>query len=100
MRIQVGSVVHIQIFLYLQLLDAMTTLIGMRMGLGEASPFLRLLMQAGPGVGLALSKIVALLLGGICIWLNKRHIVRWINYWYAGLVLWNVSLIFIVLKAV
>jgi len=70
----------------------------MRLGLGEASPFVRYLMQAGPSVGLALSKIVAFTLCGICIWLNRRHVIRWINYWYAALVVWNMVLIATVLK--
>ncbi len=55
---------YIEVFLYLQLLDFMTTLIGMKMGLGEASPFIRSLMHWGPSVGLALSKVVAFLLCG------------------------------------
>jgi hypothetical protein len=90
---------QIQIFLYLQVLDFLTTLIGMKVGLGEASPFVRWLMLVHPAVGLALSKLAAFVLGGLCIWLNKRHLVRWINYWYAGLVIWNMALIFGVLKA-
>jgi hypothetical protein len=91
--------VQIQIFLYLQVLDFLTTLIGLRMGLGEASPFIRWLMQIDPAVGLGLSKLIALALAGLCLWLNKRHLVRWINYWYAGLVIWNMTLIFGVLRA-
>jgi hypothetical protein len=88
----------LQVFLYLQLLDFMTTLIGMRVGLGEASPFIRYLMAWGPAAGLTLSKLVAFGLFGLCVWLNKRHVVRWINYWYAGLVLWNIVLIARALK--
>ena len=91
--------VQIQIFLYLQVLDFMTTLIGMKMGLSEVSPFIRWLMQVDPTVGLALSKFIALVLGGLCLWLNKRRLVRWINYWYAGLVIWNMTLIVLVLRA-
>ncbi len=91
--------VQIQIFLYLQVLDFLTTLIGMKIGLGEASPFIRWLMQIDPAIGLALSKLIAFALGGLCLWLNKRHLVRWINYWYAGLVVWNMALILVVLRA-
>ena len=90
---------QIQLFLYLQVLDFLTTLIGMKMGLGEASPFIRWLMQIDPAVGLGLSKLIAFALGGLCLWLNKRHLVRWINYWYAGLVIWNMALILVVLRA-
>jgi hypothetical protein len=88
----------LEVFLYLQLLDFMTTMIGMRIGLGEASPFVRALMQLGPAAGLALSKLLAFALVGVCIWLNKKRLMRWINYWYAGLVLWNTFLIFGVLR--
>ena len=93
-----SDAVHLQIFFYLQLLDFMTTLIGMRLGLGEASPFIRYLMQVGPLAGLALSKVIAFALCGICVWLNRRHLVRWINYWYAALVVWNMFLIAGVLR--
>jgi len=91
--------IHLEVFLYLQLLDFLTTLIGMRIGLGEASPFVRSLMELGPFLGLALSKLVAFGLCGLCIWLNKRHVVRWINYWYAVLVVWNMALIVKILQA-
>lgn len=98
-KAEAGAVLQIQIFLYLQLLDVMTTLIGMRMGLSERSPFVRLLIEAGgPGAGLALSKAVAFVLVGLCLRLNKGRLVRWINYWYAGLVVWNMGLIFMVLR--
>jgi hypothetical protein len=78
-----------KVFVYLQLLDLLTTLIGFRIGAGEASPFIRLLMQAGPAVGVAASKLLALGLGGICIYLHKQRLIRWATYWYAGLVVWN-----------
>jgi len=84
---------HIQVFIYLQVLDFLTTLVGLQIGLAEASPFIRALMEMGPTTGLLISKLVAFALGGVCIWLNKRHVVKWINYWYAGLVVWNICLI-------
>ncbi|HTQ56007.1 MAG TPA: DUF5658 family protein [Bryobacteraceae bacterium] len=80
---------YIQMFLYLQVLDVFTTLIGFRFGLAEASPFIRALLQFGPVAGLLLSKAVALALGGACIVLHKQHLIRWVTYWYAGLVAWN-----------
>ncbi len=78
-----------QIFIYLQLLDLLTTLVGLRLGAQEASPFIRLLMHAGPATGVALSKVLALMLGGLCIWARKQHLIRWASYWYGGLVVWN-----------
>ena len=86
---------YIQMFIYLQLLDFLTTMVGMRLGLAEASPFIHWLMQFGPALGLAASKLVALALGGMCLWLNKQRLIRAINYWYAGLVVWNISMILV-----
>jgi len=91
--------VHLELFVYLQVLDVLTTWIGLRLGLTEASPFIRHLMQFGPAAGLALSKLVAFSLAGLCVWLNRRHVVRWINYWYAALVVWNMALIARILNA-
>jgi hypothetical protein len=79
----------IQIFIYLQLLDLLTTLVGFRVGAVEMSPFIRMLMHFGPAAGVLLSKVVALALGGVCVAAKKTHLMRWICYWYAGLVVWN-----------
>jgi hypothetical protein len=67
----------------------MTTLLGFRLGAAEASPFIRLLMHAGPSAGVMASKVLALGLGAICVYTNKAHVIRWISYWYAGLIVWN-----------
>jgi hypothetical protein len=83
----------VQIFLYLQLLDLLTTLVGLRMGASEASPFIRALMQFGPALGVFLSKLVAVALAILCIWMDKIHLIRWICYWYAALVVWNFSVL-------
>jgi hypothetical protein len=82
-----------ELFLFLQLLDVLTTILGLRLGLGEASPFIRFLMNMGPLAGLLASKVVAVVLGGICVYLGRFHVIRWINYWYAALVMWNMALI-------
>ena len=81
-----------QIFVYLQLLDLLTTLVGFRMGAAEASPFIRTLMHVGPTFGVALSKVVALAIGGVCVWANRPHLIKWITYWYGGLVVWNLMI--------
>jgi hypothetical protein len=83
----------VQIFVYLQLLDLLTTLVGFRMGASEASPFIRLLMHAGPATGVALSKVIALGLGALCVYLKKQHLIRWASYWYGALVVWNLVVI-------
>lgn len=83
----------LQIFVYLQLLDLLTTLIGFRVGAAEASPFIRVLMHAGPAAGVMLSKFFALGLAGFCVWSKKNHLIRWITYWYGGLIVWNLMVI-------
>lgn len=83
----------VQIFLYLQVLDALTTLVGIRLGAAEASPFVRALMEFGPAPGLLLSKLIAIGLGGLCIWTRRAHLIRWICYWYAALVVWNLGVL-------
>jgi hypothetical protein len=81
-----------QVFIYLQLLDLLTTLVGFRLGAAEASPFIRLLMHAGPATGVIVSKLVALALGGVCVYANKLNLIRWVSYWYAVLVVWNLMI--------
>jgi hypothetical protein len=85
------SVIHI--FIYLQLLDLLTTLIGFRLGAAEASPFIKALMHFGPALGVITSKIFALGLGALCIQLKKQHLIRWISYWYGCLVVWNLMVV-------
>ena len=76
-------------FLYLQVLDVMSTLIGFSLGNQESSPFVRLLIQVGPVAGLVLSKVVAIGLAAACVLTNRSPLIRIINYWYAALVIWN-----------
>jgi hypothetical protein len=78
-----------QVFIYLQLLDLLTTLIGLRLGAVEGSPFIRLLMHAGPLAGVVASKLLALALGAVCVYCRKDRLMRLASYWYGGLVVWN-----------
>jgi hypothetical protein len=83
------------IFIYLQLLDLLTTLVGFRLGASEASPLIRMMMHFGPAMGVIASKVLALGLGGICIYARKDHVIRWITYWYGGLVVWNLTVLLV-----
>jgi hypothetical protein len=83
------AMVYVQVFLYLQVLDLLTTLVGLKLGIAEASPFIRSLMHLGPSFAVAASKVVALGLAGLCIGLNRLYLVRWINYWFAAIIVWN-----------
>lgn len=87
----------ISVFLYLQVLDVLSTLIGFSLGNTEASPFVRLLVRWGPVAGLALSKGIAISLAAACFAFKKTGLIRLINYWYALLVIWNLYTILAVL---
>src|ERR1051326_374900 len=78
-----------QVFIYLQVLDLLTTLVGFRVGASEASPFIRTLMQVGPVTGVVLSKLLALGMGAYCWHFKKYNLIRMISYWYGALVVWN-----------
>lgn len=80
------------VFIYLQLLDLLTTLVGFKLGAREASPFIQILMHAGPALGVLTSKLLALGLGALCIHFKKTHLIRWISYWYGGLIVWNLMI--------
>jgi hypothetical protein len=82
-----------QVFLYLQVLDVLTTLVGIHAGLHGLSPFIRHLAHIDPAVGLALSKCIAFALAALSLVLQRSHLIRWINYWYAALLVWNLWLI-------
>jgi hypothetical protein len=84
----------IQIFVYLQLLDFLTTLVGFKIGASEASPFIaKLIHVSSPVMGVAVSKVVGLGIGVLCMAMNRSRLVGWINYWYAALIVWNLGVI-------
>jgi len=91
-----GARTLIQVFFYLQALDFLTTLIGLKLGIREVSPFIRSLLHYGPMLAVAASKMAALLLAAACIKLNRSHLLRYANYWFAGVVVWNLLNILIV----
>jgi hypothetical protein len=88
----------LQLFLYLQVLDFITTMIGFRHGASELSPFVRWLTDFGPATGVLLSKAIAVLLAGFCVWRQKFRIIRLINYWYAGLIVWNLMILLMLVQ--
>jgi hypothetical protein len=87
-------VLTLQVFVYLQLLDFLTTLVGFRVGASEASPFIAKLMHlTSPIVGVAASKLTGVAIGALCLATDRARLIGWINYWYALLVTWNLCII-------
>jgi hypothetical protein len=89
----------LEVFLYLQTLDVLTTLIGFSLGNTEASPFIGLLVRYGPVAGLAVSKLLAVVLVLVCYRMQRASLIRWINYWYAALIVWNLYTVLVVLNS-
>jgi len=69
-------------------------MIGFKLGLADASPLVRALWQFGPLLALAISKLTALALAGACVIMRRPRVIRWITYWYALLITWNLVNIF------
>ncbi|HVV44955.1 MAG TPA: hypothetical protein VHC72_07105, partial [Bryobacteraceae bacterium] len=84
----------VQVFVYLQLLDFLTTMVGFRLGAHEVSPFIvKLIHSTTPAIGVAASKVVGLAIGGLCIASGRVKLLSLANYWYAALVVWNLAMI-------
>lgn len=77
------------LFLGLQVLDIITTLIGLRMGAQEGSAFIGHLLQTGPVSGLIISKIIAAGLASIAVFLNRKRVLVFLNIWFGAVVAWN-----------
>jgi len=43
-------------------------------------------------MGVFLSKVLALGLGGYCVYTKKMGLIRLITYWYGVLVVWNLMI--------
>ena len=81
------------IFVALQALDILTTLLGLEMGAEESSMFLGKLMSVGPVAALLLAKIIAVMLVAIAMKVKRPRIVVFLNFWFAAVVSWNLVII-------
>ena len=82
----------LSVFVFLQILDVLTTLIGLHLGAGEASLFIAHLMRIGPVPALMVSKLIAVILVVIALRRYPRIVVM-ANFWFAAVVTWNLALI-------
>ena len=83
----------VSVFLTLQFLDVLTTLIGLRLGASEASLFISHLMRLGVVEALLISKLFALILASAAIGYRRGRVVVFLNYWFAVVVGWNLCAI-------
>jgi hypothetical protein len=83
------------VFVVLQVLDILTTLLGLQMGARETSVFLGRLMRAGPVAALLIAKIIAVLLVAIAVKFKRPRMVVFLNYWFAVVVSWNLAILLV-----
>jgi hypothetical protein len=85
------------VFFSLQVLDVLTTLIGLSVGAQEASAFVGRLLQVSPVTGLIIPKLFSLLLVVSAIRFKRQRLIVFLNYWFAALVTWNLGTIMMLL---
>ena len=83
------------LFVALQMLDVLTTIIGIRMGAGETSTFIARLMHVDPMAALLVAKLFAVALVAIALKMRRPRAVVFLNLWFAGIVTWNLAMIVI-----
>lgn len=78
-------------FVYLQLLDVLTTLAFLLNGVAESNPVVRWAMSAAPNpvTGLVLIKVAAIVMGVYCVASARQKLLRKVNIFFAGLVAYN-----------
>ena len=84
----------VRIFLFLQLMDFLTTIVGFRLGASEASPFIaKMIHLSSPAAGVAASKLIAVGIAVMCMLADRLRLLKLVNIWYGALVLWNLAII-------
>ena len=85
----------LSLFVALQMLDVLTTIIGLRMGAGESSAFIGRLMNVDPMAALLVSKLFAVALVAVALRMRRPRAVVFLNFWFAAIVTWNLAMILI-----
>jgi hypothetical protein len=73
----------LQVFVFLQLLDFLTTILVLKHGGYEANPFVSQLMLLGPVNGLFVAKVLVVGIGAAIMWFQRNRVVFIANYIYA-----------------
>jgi len=78
-------------FLYLQVLDILTTVAFLLNGVREANPVVRFALEAAPSpfLGLLVVKLVAVALAIYCVRRARLRLLARVNWFFAALVAWN-----------
>ena len=85
------------VFIGLQFLDVLSTLVFLHQGIAEANPIVRaaLSLSRNPAAGLILLKMGISILAGICWYSGRRRLLKKVNFLYVGCVFWNITAVMI-----
>ena len=83
----------LMVFFCLQVLDILTTLLGLHLGANEGNIFVERLLHFGPVTGLLISKGLGLSLAVSALIFDRERLVRFVNFWFAAVVGWNLMII-------
>ncbi|MDX2178621.1 MAG: DUF5658 family protein [Bryobacteraceae bacterium] len=78
-------------FAYLQILDLLTTMAFLMLGVSEANPIVVFAMSVAPNQfwGLVAAKLAAMMLGLYCWFSGRERTLGRINILFAAVVVWN-----------
>jgi hypothetical protein len=80
------------LFIYLQLLDLLTALLGFKHGASELSPLVQWFIHYNPKQGIFLAKLCVVLVT-VVFYSRKPRIMRSLNCLFAGIVVWNLGVL-------
>ena len=83
------SVPLLEVFIFLQLADLLTTVAGLRLGAQEMNPVVRLMMTFGTLEGLIFCKLLMVSMAAVVLWWQRSRVILIVNYLFAMLVVWN-----------
>ena len=78
-------------FIYLQVMDMLTTVAFMMYGVAEVNPVVKWAMRESPSAlgGLFLVKVAAVMLALFCMARSQQKLLRGVNIFFAGVVAYN-----------
>lgn len=88
-------------FIYLQLLDVLTTIAFMMHKVEEMNPLIKWAMRESfnPLMGLVLVKVAAVMLAVLCVASSRYSVLRKVNVFFALVVAYNVVVLILVAPA-
>jgi len=79
----------LSIFVYLQVLDFLTTILFLKLGLPEGNWLVAHLVHWSPLLGVLVAKLATIIVALIAMHYHKIRVMRLANFGYGGVVVWN-----------